>query len=243
MTSLRSFTAAGDSASATVVVFPQAGAGCLGLHAIAATSPAGLDLWGVQLPGREDRLRDRPPNSLAEVVDSVSGELRETAHRRPLALLGISLGATIAYEVARTLEADGAAPVALVVVAARSPEHWELFPSADPPPAELTSLLPPIGDPEFARHVRTTLRADLRLMAGYEVPSAPLTRTWLRSVSGRRDRVVTAAHMAGWREKSTDFRGHSVIDADHHQLRERDVLMGLLSDIAVQTAACRAVRG
>ncbi|MEV6130517.1 thioesterase domain-containing protein [Streptomyces violaceusniger] len=244
MSYLRSFTAAGESASATVVVFPPAGAGCLRLHSIASTSPADVDLVGIQLPGREDRLGEPLVNSLSEVVASVSGELRDTARRRPMAFLGISLGATIAYEVASTLEADAAAPGALVVVAARSPEHWELFPSADPPPAELTPLLPPIsGDPEFARYVLTTLRADLRLMAGYRAPSAPLTSTWLRSVSGCRDSVVTAAQMSGWRDRSADFRGHRVIDADHHQLSERAVLMGLVSDIAVEAVPCRVVRG
>lgn len=241
MTYLRSFTAPGGSAASTVVVFPQAGAGCLRLRSIASAAPDGLDLLGVQLPGREDRLGDAPPASVAEVVECVSDELRDRAPCRPLTLLGFSLGATIAYEVARSLEADGAAPDALVVVAARSPEFWRVFPSADPPTAELTALLPPGRDLGPDHYVLTTLRADLRLMAGYRVPSAPLTGTRLRTVSGRRDGVVTTDQMSGWRDRAADYRGHRVIDAEHHHLMEPDVLLGLLSDVAAETALHRAV--
>ncbi|MEU4212560.1 alpha/beta fold hydrolase [Streptomyces sp. NPDC026206] len=244
MTYLRSFTAAGESASTTVVVFPQAGAGCLRLRSIAPALPSGLNLSGVQLPGREDRLLDSPANNLSEVVDCISAELRDPTHRRPLVFLGVSLGALVAYEVARKLEPEGAAPRSLVVAAARSPEHWGTFPSANPPLAELTALLhPSVRESEFARYAVAALRSDLRLMADYQVPSTALTSTSLRSVSGRRDRVVSTAQMAGWRDRSTDYHGHQVIDADHHEFMDRDVLTGIFSDVAFETAPRRVVCG
>ncbi|MBD0422888.1 thioesterase [Streptomyces sp. TRM S81-3] len=244
MTYLRSFTAAGESAAATVVVFPQAGAGCLRLRATAAVLPRGTHLLGVQLPGREDRVADPVATSLAEVVDRVSGELREPARRRPLVLLGVSLGALIAYEVARRLESTGTAARSLVVAAARSPEHWRTFPAANPPRAHLTALLhPSVRESGLAGYAVASLRSDLRLMADYQVPSAPLTGTSLRSVSGRRDTVVTTAQMARWRESAADYRGHQVIEADHHEFMDPDALIGMISDAVPGAAFHQAVRG
>ncbi|MEU5222835.1 thioesterase domain-containing protein [Streptomyces toyocaensis] len=245
MTWLRSFTpAAAAGASATVVVFPQAGSGCLRLHANAAALPQGLDLWGVQLPGREDRLADPPAGSLIEVVECVGTELRSSAFRRPLVLLGVSLGALLAHEVAGALESAGTAASALVVAAARSPEHWSTFPAADPPREELTALLhPAVRAPGPADYAVAALRADLGLMAGYAVPPDPLTRTALLSVSGRRDGVVTAAQMTGWRDRSLRYLGHRELDADHHSFLDRDVLAATLSCVADVAGACREVLG
>ncbi|MGW1282172.1 thioesterase II family protein [Streptomyces sp. NPDC002586] len=241
---LRSFTAAEESAAATAVVFPQAGAGCLRLRAAAAALPPGTHLLGVQLPGREDRLEDPAANSLAEVVDRVSGELREPARLRPLVLLGVSLGALIAYEVARRLESAGTAARSLVVAAARSPEYWRTFPSANPSQAQLTALLhPSVRESELARYAVVPLRSDLRLMTDYQVPSTPLTSTSLHSVSGCHDTVVTTEQMARWRERAADYQGHQVIDADHHELMDPDAVIGMLSDAVSGAVAHRAVRG
>ncbi|GAA2944045.1 MULTISPECIES: thioesterase domain-containing protein [Streptomycetaceae] len=243
MTYLRSFTPADRSAFATVVVFPQAGAGCLRLRSTASALPSGLNLLGVQMPGREDRLNDSPANSLSEVVARIGAELRDPALHRPLVLLGVSLGALIAYEVARKLEPEGAGPRSLVVAAARSPEYWRSFPAADPPSAELTALLhPSVRDSGTARYALATLRSDVRLMAGYQVPSTPLTSTSLRSVSGSRDDVATTAQMSGWRDRSTHYQGHQVISADHHAFMDQDVLIGILSDVA-ETARRQVVHG
>ncbi|MFI2411925.1 thioesterase II family protein [Streptomyces sp. NPDC018947] len=258
MTYLRHFTAGtgsgtqeagGGDASPTVVVFPQAGAGCLRLHAVVPVLPPGVNLLGVQLPGREDRLADAPAHDLSEVVDRIAAECfartRSTAaaRRGPLLLLGVSLGAVIAYEVARKLESEGAAARSLVVAAARSPEHWRTFPAADPSPEQVTALLhPSVRESAFARYAAATMRADLRLMAGYDVPPTGLTRTSLRSVSGRHDSVATTAQMSGWRDRTTDYRGHQVIDADHHAFMSQDVLADMLTKIASEAVAGRAVR-
>jgi surfactin synthase thioesterase subunit len=225
-------------------VFPQAGAGCLRLRATALALPPGTHLLGVQLPGREDRLADPAAGSLAEVVDRISAELRAYARRRPLVLLGVSLGALIAYEVARRMEAAGTPARSLVVAAARSPEHFSAFLAADPPQAELTDLLhPSVRESAFARYALVPLRADLRLAAGYRAPSRPLARTPLRSVSGRRDTVVTAAQMTRWREAAADYQGHQVIDADHHAFMDPDALVGMLGYVVPGAAHDSAVRG
>ncbi|MGV9841267.1 thioesterase II family protein [Streptomyces fungicidicus] len=245
MSWLRSFTVAdAGSAAATVVVFPPAGAGCLRLRAGAAALPPGLELRGVQLPGREDRLADPPARGLSEVVACVAAALRDPAPGRPLVLLGVSLGAVVAYEVARALEAVGAAPRSLVVAAARSPEHWAAFPAGDPPPEELTALLhPAVRESGPASYAVTALRADLRLMAGYAVPAEPLADTALLSVSGSRDTVVTAAQMSGWRDRSRRYRGHRELDADHHAFLDPDVLAAALSGVAETAGALEEVRG
>jgi surfactin synthase thioesterase subunit len=187
---------------------------------------------GVQLPGREDRVLEPPAADLADVVAEVTAELATVA-RRSLLLLGISLGGLIAFEVARQLEAAGTPPAALVVLAARAPEFWLDYPSENPPAAEVNALLPPaVRDSEFAEYAGGVLRADLRLTAGYQVRPTRLARTPLWSVSGSRDDVVTAEQMRDWRQRSADFRGHRVIEADHHDITEPDLLAELVASVA-----------
>ncbi|MFF8810752.1 thioesterase II family protein [Streptomyces pactum] len=239
MTYLRPFTAAGAGTAGTVVVFPPSGAGCLRLRSVMPALPPGTGLLGVQLPGREDRLPEPAATSLAEVVTAVAAELRAFAPPGPLAFLGISLGAVIGYEVAGDL-AD-AAPAALVVAAARAPEYWSGYPAADPPAAEVAALLPPeIRDSALAPYALASMRADLRLMAGYRPAAAPLDRTCLRTVSGARDDIATTEQMSGWRQRATDFRGHRVVDAGHHAFMDGDVLAGLVTEAAAQASAERA---
>jgi len=232
VTYLRSWQPAPAADTDVALLLPAAGSGCLRLQAVAPLLPAGATAVGVQLPGREDRLPEPPAASIAEVVAAVAAELAGLPRRR-LLLVGISLGGLLTFELARALEAAGAAAAGLLVLAARAPEFWRDFPSEDPPAAEVAALLPPaVRDSEFAGYAGEVLRADLRLTAGYEVRPTALAATPLWTGSGSRDDVVTTEQMRGWRARSADYRGHRVLPADHHDIAEPGVLADLVSTLA-----------
>jgi surfactin synthase thioesterase subunit len=213
-------------------MLPPAGSGCLRLQSVVPLLPAGTHAFGVQLPGREDRLPEPPAASLAEVVAAVAAELAGLPRRR-LLLVGISLGGLLAYELGLALEAAGNAAAGLLVLAARAPEFWRNYPSENLPETEEAALLPPaVRDSAFAEYASAALRADLRLTAGYELGPTALATTPLWTASGSRDEVVTIEQMQGWRSRSVDFRSHQVLDADHHDITRPDVLADSISALA-----------
>lgn len=87
-----------------LVVFPHAGGGAT-FYRSWLTNPD-FSVHIVQYPGREDRISEQLPPSLGALADGVAEALL-TLGDRPLYLFGHSMGALVAFEVARRLEAAG----------------------------------------------------------------------------------------------------------------------------------------
>lgn len=85
-----------------IVCFPHAGGAAGFYSAWTGLAPADVEVHAVQYPGREDRIADAPPAAMEELVAGVTAEL-EGFSGTPLVLFGHSMGALVAYEVARRL--------------------------------------------------------------------------------------------------------------------------------------------
>lgn len=70
-----------------------------------ALAPA-VDVVAVQLPGRLDRVAERPETDLLTAVGAIGAAIRADGGG-PVALFGHSMGALLAYELARRLPAGG----------------------------------------------------------------------------------------------------------------------------------------
>lgn len=90
-----------------LVVFPHAGGGAT-FYRSWLTNPD-FSVHIVQYPGREDRISEQLPSSLGALADGVAEALL-TLGDRPLYLFGHSMGALVAFEVARRLESAGRYP-------------------------------------------------------------------------------------------------------------------------------------
>ncbi|MBC3842411.1 thioesterase [Streptacidiphilus sp. 4-A2] len=64
----------------------------------------GYEVWGVQPPGRGERIEEEPYTAMPELVRALADEAEFTG---PYALFGHSLGAAVAYELASELRARG----------------------------------------------------------------------------------------------------------------------------------------
>lgn len=199
-------------AGVPVVCVPHAGAGASFFWPWRRLCPQ-LELIPVQLPGREERVEEEPLTRLAAAVDDVVGGLGEVLGRcGRIALFGHSLGAVLAYEVARRVEASGTARVA------------RLFVSGSPGPlATRAQHATGLDDeaflarveqfagfrheafeiPELRELILPVIRADVQLHESYAPLPGPPLRAPITCLRGADDSLVAAADAQGWHQASS----------------------------------------
>ncbi|MFJ6569127.1 thioesterase II family protein [Streptomyces sp. NPDC091292] len=169
---------------------------------------AGVRVMPVQLPGREERFGEPRFTDLDALVDDMDAQLDEEL-AEPHIFYGHSMGALLAYSLARRRQSRGAAlPRALVLSAYRAP-HLPAPPIADPDAGdeELVAGLVALGGipetlldhPEFLSALLPVARDDLRLCLGSTAaPTEPL-RVPLHLFAGRGDQLVSVSEVFSWR--------------------------------------------
>jgi len=219
-----------DAPRARLFCFPHAGGGAATFRDWSALVPGEVELCAVELPGRETRFSEPPVASMPALVPPLCdaiGDLRGV----PFAFLGHSLGAVVAFEVARELQARGGAMVGAVVACGHRAPH--LPPRERPihglPDAELELELKQLDGcpPEFWQHqelkelLLPVIRADLALAETYRcAPGSPLSCPIL-AFGGSDDEDLPARDLESWREHtSSEFRA-TILPGDHFFVRHR----------------------
>jgi surfactin synthase thioesterase subunit len=180
----------------TLVLLHHAGGSTRGFGPFLPHLPRGLRVLGVDLPGR---LLDRGGarcRSVEEAVDLVHRELR-TELEGPVVVFGHSMGALLAFELVRRLEAEGRGPERLVVSGSLAPHARGAVPAADILRHALEPLAAGLPD-ALVRLVTLTVRADLKLVDGYAYTPGPPLRTPLTVLGGADDPLAPAARLGDW---------------------------------------------
>lgn len=171
-----------------------------------------VEVCAVQPPGRESRFREPPYRRLVDLADAVADAIAPETDR-PYALFGHSMGAWVAFEVARRLDGRRAGPACLIVSGRRSPQSEAEAPPIHqlPDDAFIEELMQRFGGiPDAILRDRSvldlflpTLRADMEAVETYEyVPGSVLScPVW--AVAGARDPWVSRATLEAWRVETT----------------------------------------
>jgi medium-chain acyl-[acyl-carrier-protein] hydrolase len=102
--------------------FPYAGGGASVFNSWPELIPSQVELWSVQLPGREN-LRTLPAFTCIEPLLAALADAIEPYLDLPFAFYGHSMGALVSFELARTLRRQGRAmPKCLFVSGHRAPQ-------------------------------------------------------------------------------------------------------------------------
>jgi surfactin synthase thioesterase subunit len=120
---IRRYHPAPDS-DVRLICFPHAGGSASYFHPVSARFAPTVDVISLQYPGRQDRRHEPCVADIETLADQLADELR-TLPAKQTVLFGHSMGAVLAFEVARRLEDAGAwSPSSVVASGRRSPSSW-----------------------------------------------------------------------------------------------------------------------
>jgi surfactin synthase thioesterase subunit len=205
--------------------FPHAGGGAAMFYAWSTEFPPEIQTCPVHLPGRETRLADAPFTRLGPLVQELAS-LLAVDMATPLALFGHSMGALIAFELARELRRrDGPTPVRLFVSGARAPQVEDQSPALhDLPESTFIERLlsryngiPPmvLRDPELMRLFLPVLRADLELVENYKYQQEEALECPISVFGGSEDPDVCYDDLSAWREQTRGTFKLRMMPGDH----------------------------
>jgi surfactin synthase thioesterase subunit len=199
-----------------LLCFPHAG-GAATYYAPLARALGGagdVDVLALQYPGRQERLGERCIDSIDALVDAVVPELDGWLDR-PFALFGHSMGAIVAYEVARILEVErGLVPRGLFVSGRRAPSTYRVEnvhrggdPSLLREIVRLGGTPPQLLDDEDVRQMMLpALRGDYKAIETYVWEPGPPLSCPISAFLGAADPLTSEGEAAAWAQHTTgDF--------------------------------------
>lgn len=186
---------------------PFAGAGASAFREWPSAFCSQVEIVGVQLPGREQRMRERPVIEPAEVAATIA-----SAADRPYAIFGHSMGARLAFEVVRELHRTGAPLPRRLYPSGINPPHLPTMgPFAGLSKVDNVELMtrvaegggvPPavLAAPELFSLFLPVLRADLTWVDDYVYTDGPPLPVPVVAFAGDNDPVAPPSRMDGWHD-------------------------------------------
>ncbi len=203
-----------QTASARLFCFPYAGVGAQVFRQWPAGLPTELEVCAAQLPGRANRLHEPAVTSIPALVDELVRAMAPHLDL-PFAFFGHSMGAVLAFEVARALAARALPMPSYLIVSGRRPPH---MPDLAPP-------LHPLPDPEFVAEINRRyggihpeilenqdvlalllpgLRADITALETHRPPPGLPLSCPIAAFGGADDPLTPRAHLEAWQRETTE---------------------------------------
>ncbi|MER6569566.1 alpha/beta fold hydrolase [Streptomyces sp. NPDC001093] len=211
-----------------LVCFPHAGGSASFYFPVSRAMSPGVDVLAVQYPGRQDRRHEPCVDSIPRLADLLVDEVRPWFDR-PVTFFGHSMGASLAFELASRLEAEGLVLHGLFASGRRAPstvrdERVHLL-DDDGLIADITRLsgtdTQVLGDPEILRMILPSVRADYRAAETYRYTPGPKLRCPVFALTGDADPQVTLDEARAWSEHTSGAFTLGVFPGGHFYLNSR----------------------
>ncbi|TLQ47188.1 thioesterase II family protein [Streptomyces marianii] len=192
-------------APARLVCLPHAGGAASYYTPMSKMLSPGVEVLAIQYPGRQERLSERRRETVAELADEITEVLRPLTGQ-PLYLFGHSLGATVAFEVARRMEADGIELAHLFVSSRRAPDlnrNERVYERGDQELIKqirsLSGTAPDVfDDPDMTAMVLPAIRSDYKAAETYMYQPGPKLTCPVTALIGDADPMVSAEEATAW---------------------------------------------
>ncbi len=234
-----------NGAPTVLFVVPAAGSGPSVFRGWREVVPPDVDVVMVHLPGREERLDERPYTELEPLADQIAESIRGYGDR-PFALFGHSMGALIAHEVATRF--TGPELTALIVAGAPAPEFADTS-GADADDDELLAALAEwagtpaelLADRAGLMPFLPCLRADLKVCASARRPLSDRDRlnVPIVSLAGRGDESVSVDQVIAWADWTTaGFSSHTVPGGHFFPVTAAETVFRLIAGALARGHSC-----
>lgn len=211
-----------------LVCLPHAGGTASFFFPFSQRLAAHADVLAVQYPGRQDRRLEPALDSVEELVPALHAALRPYDDL-PLVLFGHSMGAVLAFELARRMEREGTGPLGLIVSGRRAVDILRddrVHTLGDAALIEEVRVLAGtdpglLQDEEILRMVLPALRADFKAVETYRYRpdgSGPPLRCPLSVLTGTSDPRVSPEQAMAWRELTEGPFGFRSFPGGHFYL-------------------------
>ncbi len=196
-------------ASVRLFCFPHGGGGAQAYRAWSDVLPDCIEVVAIQPPGRGTRLREPAITDMTAMVREAA-EAIQAEIDGPYAIFGHSVGALIAFEVARELSARGLPdPIRVFLSGYAGPAAHDEADRAGPHLAsddELFSFLGNLGQSavnsempdELRDMVLASVRADFKLAATHQLPETPKLNAPVSLLGGMADSTVPPSALQSW---------------------------------------------
>lgn len=204
----------------------------------------GYEIVGIQLPGREHRLRETPYDSLKSLLPALHSAIASEL-TTPFAFFGHSMGSLLAFELTRELRRAGAGlPVCLFVSSRGGPV------AGHPPPLRMPALdqdllsmvqqryggIPEkiLRDSEMMKLLLPALRADLTILDTYSYEPEPPLPIPIAAFGGSEDHAVPPNLLQNWEAQTSNSFRVELFRGDHFYLKQMPYRLAasISSDIA-----------
>ncbi|MDQ8188595.1 thioesterase domain-containing protein [Pelagicoccus sp. SDUM812002] len=231
--------------------FPHAGGGASMFNDWQHALPPQVELCAIQLPGRENRVREVPHRHMNPLVESIVCELDDLMDL-PFAFFGHSMGASLIFEMTRHLRRSGRPqPVHLYVSGCKDPSNDsndDLIRSDLPEPQFIAYLKEIGGTPEevfeskeLLKIMLPVLRADFEVLETYEhIVERPLECP-ITAFSGADDEIVTSEDMQEWRKHTNGNFRLKIFPGGHFFVR--DAKNQVISELSISLGSVMAENG
>jgi medium-chain acyl-[acyl-carrier-protein] hydrolase len=222
-----------------LLCFPYAGGGVSVFRVWPDRLPSEIEVWAIQLPGRDGRLREPIPADIQTLAGALADGLGPLMDR-PFACFGHSMGALLAFEFARELRRRRQiGPTHLFASARRAPQlPRNETPLHALPEQQFIEILRQryngipaaiLAEPELLQLFMPMLRADFKMIELYQYRAEAPLDCPITAFGGAQDSLALPDDLAAWQAQSSGAFRMQLFPGGHFYLQE--ALLQLLAAV------------